>query len=194
MNDAVPRQLAEGQRGSGQKVGAPEPHYLAVGQVVGVHGLRGELKVEILTDDPHRFRRLRRVFVGREDEEPVPRRLQGYRLHQGRALLKLEGCDDRAAAEALRGMLIQVPFKEALPLQEGEYYEHQIVGLSVWTTAGEHLGSVAEILYTGANDVYVVHSTAPDRREILLPAIVQVVRQVDLDAGRLIVELPDGLL
>jgi 16S rRNA processing protein RimM len=117
--------------------------------------------------------------------------MEGFRLHQGRVLLKLEGCDDRTAAEALRGAFVQVPIEEAIPLDEGEYYEHQIVGLAVWTAKGEALGEVVEILYTGANDVYVVRGL--DRSEILIPAIAGVILKVDLEAGRLVVELPEGL-
>ena len=182
------------KRGSGEQGRAPEPRFLAIGRVVGIHGVRGELKVEILTDDPHRFGLLQQVLVGLEDQEPVPWILEGYRLHKGHALLKLQGCDDRTAAEALRGYYIQVHFEDALPLEEDEYFEHQIVGLQVWTAAGELLGEVAEILYTGANDVYVVRGGSPGRRDILIPAIEDVVLKVDLDGGRLVVELPEGLL
>jgi 16S rRNA processing protein RimM len=105
----------------------------------------------------------------------------------------LAGCDDRAVAETLRTYLIQVPLEEAIPLEEDEYFEHQILGLEVWTAAGELLGEVAEILYTGANEVYVVRGHSP-RREILVPAIEDVVQVVDLEAGKLVVELPEGLL
>ncbi len=184
---------AESGGGSGGQRRLPEPRYLAIGQVVGVHGVRGEVKVEILTEDPHRFGRLQRVFVGPDGEEPSPWPLEGYRLHQGRALLKLQGCDDRNTAEMLRGLLIQVPLEEAILLEEGEYYEHQILGLEVWTEAGEFLGQVVEILYTGANDVYVVRGPGPADDEILLPAIADVIHQVDLEAGRLVVELLNGL-
>ena len=183
----------EENRGSGVQRRAPEPRFLAVGRVVGVHGVRGELKVAILTDDPHRLGRLERVLVGLEGQEPVAWLLEGVRLHKGHALLKLSHCDDRDAAETLRGHLILVPLDQATPLGEGEYYEHQIVGLEVWTVAGEHLGEVVEILYTGANDVYVVRRPGPGHREILIPAIAGVVLEVNLASGRLIVELPDGL-
>jgi len=191
---AAARLPAEQRRGSGGQARIPEPRYLAVGQIVGAHGVRGELKVEILTEDPQRFHRLGRVYIGREGEEPVPWRLQGYRLHKGRALLTLAGCDDRTKAEALRGCFVQVPLSEALPLEEGEFYEHQVVGLEVWTASGELLGQVAEILYTGANDVLVVQRSGPDGREILIPAIKEVVLGVDLDTGRLTVQLLDGLV
>lgn len=194
MQAAATRQIKEQQLGSGEQGRSPEPRFLAVGQIVGAHGLGGELKVELLTDDPHRFGLLERVFLGKKDQEPVPHHLESYRLHKGRALLKLAGCDERDAAQALRGNLIQVLLEEAIPLEEGEYFEHQIVGLDVWTAAGEHLGQVIEIIFTGANEVYVVHSADATRREILIPAIEDVILEVNLEAARLTVELPNGLL
>jgi 16S rRNA processing protein RimM len=167
---------------------------LVVGKIVGAHGIRGELKVELMTDDPHRFQWLDRVFLGLDDQEPVLRALAGYRLHKGRALLQLEDCRDRTTAQALRGQLVQVPLEEAISPEEGAYFEHQILGLEVWTVAGELLGEVVEIIFTGANDVYVVHGSDPDRREILIPVIEGVVLEIDLEGGRLTVELPEGLL
>ena len=191
MTDASRRLTRGKNRGSGRQGRAPEPRYLAIGRVAGAHGIHGELKVEILTEEPARFGLLKRVHVGREGEDPQPRRLEAFRFHQKRVLLKIEGCEDRTTAEALRGALIQVPIEEALPLKDGEYYEHQVVGLAVWTAAGEPLGEVVEILYTGANDVYVVRG--PDRKEMLIPAIDGVILEIDLDAGRLVVELLEGL-
>jgi 16S rRNA processing protein RimM len=192
VTDAAKRLTLDQERGSGGQGRAPEPRYLAIGQVVGVHGIHGELTVEILTESPDRFGLLRRVFIGPEDEEPVSWRLESYRLHKGRALLKLAGCDDRDTAKTFRWQLVQVPRAEALPLAAGEYYEYQIIGLNTRTVTGEVLGPVVEILDTGANDVYVVMN--PDRREILIPAIGDVIREIDLEAGWLVVELPEGLL
>lgn len=187
------RSLAEDREGSGAQGRAPEPRFLVVGKVKGAHGLRGELKVEILTEDPHRFGLLKRVFIGLEEEEPVPWILEGFRLHKGQALLVVQGCQDRSSAEALRGQLVQIPLEEAIPLESDEYYEYQILGLEVWTSSGEFLGRVADIIETGANDVYVVAGPAPGHTEILLPAIEEVVVEIDLEAGRLVVELPEGL-
>jgi 16S rRNA processing protein RimM len=87
-----------------------------------------------------------------------------------------------------------VPIGEAIPLEDGEYYEHQILGLEVWELSGGYLGQVEEIIHTGANEVYVVRNAGSDRREILIPAIKDVVLEVSLEAGRLVVELPDGLI
>lgn len=193
MPELAQRLAAAIRRGSGRHGRDPEPRYLAIGHVVGAHGLRGELKVEILTDSPERFGLLDRVYIGLEDEEPVSRSLKGYRLHHGHALLRVEGCEDRTAAEALRGYLIQVDRGQALPLDEGEYFEHQILDLEVWTHSGEYLGRVEEIIYTGANEVYVVRNERESGREILIPAIQEVVVAVDLESGRLVVQLLDGV-
>ncbi len=192
MDHAARRPVGKSERGSGGRDHAPEPRFLMVGQVVGAHGVQGELRVEIISDDPQRFARLERIFVGPDDQDPVARRVESTRLHGGRVLIKLEGCDDRTAALAQRGTLLFVPLEEAIPLAEGEYYEHQIEGLEVWTTTGEFLGKVVDVLYTRANEVYVVQNEST-HREILLPAIEEVVQAIDLDAGRLVVHLLEGL-
>jgi len=145
-----------------------------------------------MSDDPGRFARLTRVYMGPDDENPVAYHVESTRLHAGHVLIKLEGCDDRTEALARRGTLLFVPLEEAIPLEEGEYYEHQIVGLEVWTEAGELLGTVADILYSPANEIYVVRDAAT-RREILLPAIEDVVQDIDLEAGRLVVHVMEGL-
>jgi len=165
------------------------PRYLAVGRVIRPWGVRGELKVEILTEDPDRFERLETVYLG---PRFVAYRLERARLHQSTVLLKLAGCDDRNAAEALREQLVQVAIEDALPLQEDECWLYQILGLEVWTAGGEQLGAVQEVLETGANDVYIVR----DRygREVLIPALKSVVLEIDLDAGRMLVQLPEGLI
>ena len=194
MEDAARQPSQDQQRGSGARRQAPEPRFLAVGQVTGAHGILGEIKVTILTEDPQRFDRLSRVWLGRDEQEPIPWPLEGFRLHKGRALLKLKGCDDRSMAESLRPNLVLIPLKEAIPLEEDEYYEHQIVGLEVWTAGGERLGEIEDILYTGANEVYIVRGETPDRKEILIPAIEEVIVEIDLEAGRLTIEPLEGLL
>jgi 16S rRNA processing protein RimM len=166
-----------------------EPRYLAVGRIRRPWGVRGELKVEILTDDPTRFQRLETVYVG---PQFVPYRLERARLHKGHVLLKLANCDERDAAETLRDLLVQVNIKNALPLEEGEYWVYQIEGLEVWTTEHEPLGVVQEVLETGANDVYVVRDRSG--RQVLVPALKDVVLEIDVDAGRMVVKLPEGLI
>lgn len=106
-------------------------------------------------------------------------------------ILHVEGCEDRETAEAFRGSELLIPMLAAELLPEGVYYRWQILGLAVMEEGGQHLGTVMDILETGANDVYVVRGDGP--RELLLPAIESVILEVDLEAGQLLVKLPEGL-
>jgi 16S rRNA processing protein RimM len=186
----APAHLSGRDRMVGSKPGRTDngPRYLVIGRVVRPWGVRGEAKVEIITDFPERFSRLRKVYLG---PEAVPFILESFRLHKGAALFKLKGCHNRTAVEELRGQLVQIPIEEAVPLEQDEYYEHQIVGLAVWTAGGERLGTVDEVISTGSNDVYVVRGQG---REILIPAIEDVVLEISLAQGRMIVELMEGLV
>jgi 16S rRNA processing protein RimM len=174
-------------RGSGAPKRRPEPRHLAIGRVTRPFGLRGELKVEVLTEYPDQLGRLRTVYLG---PQAKPWTVEGVRLHRGAALFKLAGCDDRTSAEALRGALVQIALEDAVPLEHGEYYEHQIVGMTVAEEDGTHLGKVTKIISTGANDVYVV--VGPDG-ELLLPAIESVILEIDLGADRMVVRVMEGL-
>ena len=162
--------------------------HLVVGQIVAPRGLSGEVKVRVETEDPDRFYDLEEVFLGDELRRFVVRRA---RLVKGGALLCLDGIGDRDAAEMWRGAYVYVHIRDALPLDEGDYYWHQIRGLAVMTDDGHALGTVTEILFTGANDVYVVHG---DRGEVLVPAVRDTVLGIDLDDGTMTVHLPEGLL
>jgi 16S rRNA processing protein RimM len=101
---------------------------------------------------------------------------------------------DRSVAGALRGAYLYVPESEAVTLPPGEFFVHQIVGLTVVTLGGEVLGTIEDVLQTGSNDVYVVRQDGPDGREVLLPATKEVVREVDLDSKTMRVELLPGLV
>ena len=176
---------------TGQAPGAPRaeaPTHLVVGRVLAPWGHRGEVRVEIMTDFPERFSSLEEVLVG---EDHVPYRLQSARRHKGNVVLKLEGVDSPEQAATLRGELLYIPVSEAMPLGQDQYYYYQILGLDVWTREGRHLGQVTDILETGANDVYVVRDGG---REVLIPALADVVQEVDLAGQRMIVTLPPGLV
>ena len=165
-----------------------EPTHLVVGRVLAPWGARGEVRAQVLTQFPERFAALQEIIVG---EEHRVFRLRSARLHKGNVVLKLEGIDSPEQAAALRGELLYVPLSEAMPLGEHEYYHYQILGLDVYTVQGEHLGSVTDILETGSNDVYVVQGRG---REVLIPALADVVQEVDLEHRRLVVVLPPGLV
>ncbi|MFN8475928.1 MAG: ribosome maturation factor RimM [Anaerolineae bacterium] len=169
-----------------------DPKYLVVGEIVAAHGIQGEVKVLLETSFPDRFKRLKSVLIGPPDGSDYRSvGLKGSRLHKGSALLKLAGVDDRNAAEALRGQVVVVPADQAMPLGEDEYYVHQIEGLTVYTEDGERLGTVDHVIFTGANEVYVVRDD--DGEELLLPAIADVVQSVDLANERMTVRLLEGL-
>ena len=166
----------------------PDPEYLTIGRIAAPRGLRGEVKVEILTDFPDRFSLLDRVYLG---PGHTLYELEGFRRDRKWALLKFRGYDTRDSVEHMRSLLVGIPASEAMPLGPDEYYEHQIVGLQVWTEDEQFLGRLDAILFTGGNDVYVVKGAG---KEILIPVIQDVVREIDLDAGRILVRLMEGLI
>jgi 16S rRNA processing protein RimM len=184
-----PQNEKAGHSGSSGKQ-RPELRYLAIGKVVRAHGLRGELSMAILTEFPERFKTTEWVYLGNE-YEATAYRLQSYRWHQDNILLTLAGVTDRTQAEALRGQFVQVPLAEATPLPAGSYYLYQLIGLQVKTVTGEILGTITNVLETGANDVYIVKH---NDQELLLPAIPDVVKHVDLTEQVMIVHVLDGLL
>ena len=186
------------QRDSGSEGGSggahlPEPRYLAVGRVSRPHGVRGELRVKVLTDYPGRLGQHAYFYLASPDSPEIVRRypVEKLRRHKEVLLLKLGGCDDRNGAEELRGQLVQIPTEEAVPLEEGEYYDFQLIGVKVEAESGESLGQVVEVLKTGANDVYVVRGSWG---EVLLPAVKDVVLKLDIEARQMVVNLLPGLL
>lgn len=174
------------------KLGLPPqgsgPAFLAVARVRRPFGVKGETLLEILTDFPRRLFQAEKLFVG---EEHRPHSVASLRRHGEEMLLQLEDIRDRDAAELLRGQILYIRTDDLPPLPPGVYYFHQIEGLEAVTETGEILGRVKEILKTGANDVYVVRGA---RGEILLPVIPQVIREVRLGEGRIIVRLLEGLV
>ncbi|MSP11857.1 MAG: 16S rRNA processing protein RimM [Chloroflexi bacterium] len=164
-----------------------KPTYLEVAQIQAPWGIGGAVKVSVQTDFPERFISGACFFLG-EDLTPVT--IEWARPHKGGFLIKFRNYADRDAVEELRGALLQIPVEEAVPLPPGEYYIYQILGLEVVTDTGEILGRIGEIIPGGANDIYVVDT--PDG-ELLLPTIPDVVLNVDLAQGRLLVHLLPGL-
>lgn len=156
---------------------------LGVGTVVGSHGTDGEVKVLLTTDDPEHLLSIRRVFVG---DEPLARRVLGARLHDRYALMRLKGITTPEAASALRGSPVRIAGSDARPLAPGEFYLYQLIGLTAFDEAGETLGTVADIMETGANDVFII--SPPDGgADLLIPNHPEVVLEIDPVAGRLTV-------
>ncbi len=164
------------------------PRFLTIGEVVGSWGVKGEVKVTIVTEFPERFAKLTKVHL---DESPFE--IESHRFHKRMVILKLKGVDSIDEAEKLRGKLVEVPLSEAVPLTDEHYYHYQIVGLDVWTKDGKFIGKVEDILTSPANDVYLVRESA-SKKEVLIPAIEDVVLEIDLQRGRIVIEPVPGLL
>ncbi len=168
------------------------PRHLVIGEIIGAHGIQGEVKVALETSFPERFQRLKSVLIGPGDGKAYRTyRMTNWRLHKNNVLLTLDNVTDRTTAEEMRGLFVAVPFDQAMPLAEDEYYVHQIEGLQVYTDEGEYLGKVAEVIFTGANEVYVVRNETGE--EVLLPAINDVILDINLDQERMTVKLLEGL-
>jgi 16S rRNA processing protein RimM len=157
---------------------------IVVGRVTTAHGIKGELKVEVLTDFPERFERGSNLWL-----KGIERTIEQARPQGRGIILKLRGVDTRNDAEALRGEVLTVPELADLD-DEGAYYIHDLIGLRVEDTTGAELGKLFEVISTGATDVYVIRGP---RGELLLPALDDVVTDIDLKKGRIQVEVPEGL-
>ncbi|MDX2076611.1 MAG: ribosome maturation factor RimM [bacterium] len=170
------------------------PPYLLLGKILRPHGIRGELRMQMLTDYPERITALKKIALGDSPETTKAKyyTVEFMRLHQEYGLLKLKGVDDRNAAELFRDLFVMVKTADAVPLADDEIYLYQLIGMTVKTDEGELLGSLVDVLETGANDVYIVKSDV--HGEILIPVIPSVVLKTDTDTNTITVRLPEGLL
>jgi 16S rRNA processing protein RimM len=167
-----------------------ETEWATIGKVVAPFGVRGELKVRLLTDIPDRFAELEAVHVGPGHTiHPI----QSTRPYKGEMiLLKLEGIDDANAAELLRNQDLTIPLSKLAKLPPGSYYQHDILGMHVFTLAGQDLGTIVDIIVTGSNDVYSIKT--PGGSQILIPAIKDVIKQIDLIRRTMHIDPLPGLL
>lgn len=164
---------------------------VVVGRVGRPHGVRGDVNVESRTDDPdRRFAPGTALTTDRADHRTLV--VDGYRWHSGRLLLHFEGVTDRTAVESLRGVLLSTDVDpDETPRDPDEFYDHQLVGLAVVDMKGAVVGAVREVVH-GAQDLLVV--SRPDAGDAMVPFVRALVPEVDLPGGRLVVDLPEGLL
>ena len=162
-----------------------------VDKIVNTHGIRGDVRVMPTTDFvAERFAKGQDLYL-QQAGEPLKLTVESARQHKGFILVKFVGYDNINDVQAFRDHELMVSGKDQQPLEDGQYYYHQIIGLSVKTVDGEELGTIKEILSPGANDVWVVQRDG--KKDLLLPVIDDVVKDVDLDAGEVTVELMEGL-
>lgn len=165
--------------------------YLEIGQIVNTSGLKGFLKVIPLTDDITRFEDLKTVYI-QEKKDLVEFKIQEVKYSKNMVLLKLEGIDDIGEAEKFKNFYIKINRKDAVELEENSYFIVDIIGCKVFTDENEFLGKVIDVFQTGSNDVYTVKNN--EDKEILLPAIEDVIKDIDIANKKIVVKLMDGLI
>ncbi|MFC1861957.1 ribosome maturation factor RimM [Chloroflexota bacterium] len=163
-----------------------KPKFITIGKVLAPWGIKGKLKIEVATDFPERFASSTKVYVNRQHMT-----IENTAWQKGKAIIKLNTIDSIEDADKLRGHLLEIEHGQLYSLPEGQYYHFQLIGLEVRTTRGELLGNITEILTAPGNDTYVISGT---KGEILIPAVEDIIKSIDLKEGCLIIEPIEGLL
>ncbi len=165
--------------------------FIIIGEIVASQGNKGEVKVVPLTNSLDRFKRLKAIFI-RTKEGRRLLKIGSLRVEKKAVILSLEGIENIEEAKSLVGSFLEVKRSEAVKLPEDTYFIFEIIGSEVYTMENELLGKIEDIISTGSNDVYIVKSQ--DEKEILIPAIRDVVKEIDLKRKRVIIEAIEGLL
>ncbi len=163
---------------------------LQVGVITTTHGVRGEVKVFPTTDDAARYRQLKEVILD-TGKERITLEIEGVKFFKNLVIVKFKGLDDINDVEKYRQKKLYVTREHAVRLEENEYFIADLIGLAVGTDEGEALGELADVLQTGANDVYIVRQA--DGTELMIPAIRECIRSVDIEGGTMCVHLLPGL-
>ncbi|MFD2044080.1 ribosome maturation factor RimM [Ornithinibacillus salinisoli] len=163
-----------------------------IGKIVNTHGIRGDVKVLRISDFDERFQVGETVYVALENKDIRPLVIDGHRIHKGFDLLHFEKHDNINDVEHFKGSYLKISEDQLTDLEENEFYYHEIIGCEVLTTTQEELGFVKEILSPGANDVWVIKPKKG--KEILIPYIEDVVKEIDVEAKRIVIDPMEGLL
>ena len=164
---------------------------LQVGVISSTHGIRGEVKVFPTTDDVKRFKKLKKVILD-TGREHLPLEVESVKFFKQFAIVKFKGIDNINDIEKYKGKSLLVDRENAVKLRKDEYFIADMIGLQVYTEDGEAFGVLKDVLETGANDVYIIDS--PKHGEVLVPAIKECILSVDIEEGKMIIHLMDGLL
>lgn len=166
------------------------PETISVGRVLRPHGVRGEVVVEVLSDVPGRFKKGGRVTGIREGAPPLSLTVVAGRFHKSGAVVRFEGYDSRERAEDLRGLDLEIPRSEVPKAKRGTYYHFELLGCRVHED-GQELGKVVEVVEDGGGVMLIVEG---EGRQVPVPFVKEILRKVDVAAGRIDVALPEGLL
>lgn len=169
----------------------PREDYLQVGVITSTHGIRGEVKVFPTTDDATRFEELKNVILD-TGKEQIPLEIQSVKYFKQFVILKFKGIDNINDIEKYRKMPLLIERKDAVQLEEDEYFIADIIGMKVFTEDGKYFGILKDVMETGANDVYIVDSE--EHGEVLIPAIHDCILEVDMPEDKMTIHLMEGLL
>lgn len=165
--------------------------YLEIGQIVNTFGIKGMVKVKPFTDDIRRFDRLEKVYIKKQNEKKEYQ-IEEVKYHKEMVLIKFKGIDNIDAANLLKNSYLIVDREKEEPLEEGRYYIVDMLGIDVYTEEGNLLGKLDDIYNTGSNDIYVVKDELG--KQVLLPALKEVIKQVDIENKKMVVHLIPGLI
>ena len=165
--------------------------YFEIGQIVNTFGIKGVVKVNYFTDDPLEFEKLKTILV-EKNKKLLEFEIEEAKLHKNQVLLKLKGINDINEAEKYKGCYIKLPREKAKKLPENTYFIADVIGIDVFTDNGELLGKVDDIYNSGSADIYVIKNELG--KQILLPGIKEVIKEIDVDNEKIIVHLIDGLI
>lgn len=165
--------------------------YLEIGQIVNTNGLKGLLVVNPFTDDIRRFENLETIYIV-YNKQLIEKKITDVKYKKNQVLLKLSGIDSIEEAEKFRECYLKIDRKDAIKLPKDTYFIVDLIGLEVYTVDNEFLGKIDDIFQTGSNDVYVIKDELG--KQILLPAISEVVKKVDIDNKKMIVKLIPGII
>lgn len=164
--------------------------YLEIGQIVNTFGVNGMVKVKPFTDDITEFEYLKKIYVeGKNSKKEY--QIEKVNYHKGMVMLKLKDIEKIEDAEKLRNHFITIPREDAVPLKEDEYYIVDLLESEVFTEEGTKLGILEDIFNTGSNDIYVVKNEIG--KQILLPAIADVIKEIDVKKKKIVVHIIEGL-
>ncbi len=163
--------------------------FITIGKILKTQGNRGAVRVLPLTDFPDRFEELKKINVSIKGDRLIMN-IEEVMLRPKYVIVKFKEINDMNEAEGIKGGILEITRAQLTPLPEGSYYIFDIVGLSVYGSGGERYGIITEVLQTGANDVYIVDTGG---KPLLIPALRQVVKEIDLSGRRMVVDLPEGL-
>lgn len=165
-----------------------KPGFLAILKIFKPHALRGEVSAEMLSDFSDTLKHGKAVFIGKEYKQY---QINTLRKAGKNYLISFLNHNDRDSVEQLRNQFVYIKSEEMPSLGKDEYYHHDLLGIQVLDTAKQKIGSVSEIISTGANDVYVIIPDLAEKKEILIPAIKSVIKSIDIQERIMIVEIPE---